>query len=111
VQRMSFLDTGSLTAYLSFIQFHLACRPCRWKVSFKGVLVAHQAHRKLLQARIDSGRAGRVSVEDIGPAALAQVTESGTPLHASHGVSQAQQVDDSVTAEIGSGNYVFESNY
>ncbi len=44
-------------------------------------------------------------------AQLAQVTESGTALQASAGVTHAQQAEDAVTAEISSGNYVFESKY
>jgi len=42
---------------------------------------------------------------------LPQFTESGAPLQASPGVSHAQQVEDAVTAELGSGIYVFESKY
>jgi alpha-L-rhamnosidase len=44
-------------------------------------------------------------------ARLAQVTENGASLQASPGVSHAQQVEDGVTAELGSGSYVFESKY
>ena len=44
-------------------------------------------------------------------AKLQQVTESGVPLPASPGVSHPQQLADAVTAEIGSGSYVFESKY
>jgi alpha-L-rhamnosidase len=44
-------------------------------------------------------------------AQLAQVTESGASLQTSPGVSHAQQAEDAVTAEIGSGTYVFESQY
>jgi alpha-L-rhamnosidase len=44
-------------------------------------------------------------------AKLEQVTENGVPLQASPGVSQAQQLEDAVSAELGSGSYVFESKY
>jgi alpha-L-rhamnosidase len=44
-------------------------------------------------------------------ARLAQVTENGTSLQTSPGVSHAQQLEDAVTAELGSGIYVFESKY
>jgi alpha-L-rhamnosidase len=44
-------------------------------------------------------------------AKLAQVTENGASLQASPGVSHALQLEDAVTAELGSGVYVFESKY
>ena len=44
-------------------------------------------------------------------AQLTQVTESGAPLQTSPGVSHAQQMEDAVTAELGSGIFVFESKY
>src|SRR5271157_552765 len=44
-------------------------------------------------------------------AKLEQVTENGASLQASPGVSHAQQLEDAVTAELGSGSYVFESKY
>ncbi len=44
-------------------------------------------------------------------AKLEQVTENGTPFLASPGVSHALQLEDAVTAELGSGVYVFESKY
>ncbi len=44
-------------------------------------------------------------------AKLEQVTENGTPFQASPGVSHALQLEDAVTAELGSGVYVFESKY
>jgi len=44
-------------------------------------------------------------------AKLEQVTENGALLQASPGVSHAQQLGDAVTAELGSGSYVFESKY
>jgi alpha-L-rhamnosidase len=44
-------------------------------------------------------------------AKLEQVTENGASLQASPGVSHALQLEDAVTAELGSGSYVFESKY
>src|SRR5208337_1039195 len=44
-------------------------------------------------------------------AKLEQVTENGASLQASRGVSHALQLGDAVTAELGSGVYVFESKY
>ena len=44
-------------------------------------------------------------------AKLEQVTENGAPLQTSPGVSHAVQLEDAVTAEIGSGVFVFESKY
>jgi alpha-L-rhamnosidase len=44
-------------------------------------------------------------------AKLEQVTENGASLQASPGVSRALQSEDAVTAELGSGSYVFESKY
>jgi alpha-L-rhamnosidase len=44
-------------------------------------------------------------------AKLEQVTENGAPFQTSPGVSHAQQLEEAVTAELGSGSYVFESKY
>jgi alpha-L-rhamnosidase len=44
-------------------------------------------------------------------AKLEQVTENGAPLQASPGVSHPQQLEDAVAVELGSGSYIFESNY
>jgi len=44
-------------------------------------------------------------------AKLGQVTENGASLQASTGVSHVLQLEDAVTAELGSGSYVFESKY
>jgi alpha-L-rhamnosidase len=44
-------------------------------------------------------------------AKLEQATENGKPLQESPGVSHVQQMGDAVTAEIGSGTYLFEYKY
>ena len=44
-------------------------------------------------------------------AKLEQVIEKGASLQTSPGVSHVLQLEDAVTAELGSGSYVFESKY
>jgi alpha-L-rhamnosidase len=44
-------------------------------------------------------------------AALADVTESGVPLASAEGVLEAQQTDEGVRLELGSGSYAFEYSW
>jgi alpha-L-rhamnosidase len=44
-------------------------------------------------------------------AKLEEVSEGGKPLAGRADVSKAQQADDGVVLEVGSGKYVFESTY
>jgi hypothetical protein len=41
-------------------------------------------------------------------AKIEKVTEGGQPLQSSKGISATRQVGDAVTADLGSGNYLFE---
>jgi alpha-L-rhamnosidase len=44
-------------------------------------------------------------------AKLEEVSEGGKPLTGREDVSKAQQAEDAVVVEVGSGKYVFESSY
>lgn len=64
--------------------------------------------RMILQVEIPANTSATVWLPH---AKLEQITESGRPLRAARGVSAVQQAGQAVTADLGSGSYLFEYGY